>query len=187
MSAASFAATCKTVSQLKLRPTALYLLAVTLDDGPEDLFSPAAIKAILKVAENEWVNDKRALASQSLIPPPETDVEEEEERDAHQRGGDQGHTRRSATGGAASSAHPATRACRSSTRPWRCWRKSRPSRWRASSAPNSRRIRSGVSSISLSRSSTRWPSGQRHESCRGEGLSGIRTRWFTSTSLARWG
>ena len=60
MSAARFAATCETVSHLKLRPTALYLLGSHLDDGPDDLFSPKAIKAVLKVAETEWVNAERA-------------------------------------------------------------------------------------------------------------------------------
>jgi hypothetical protein len=79
MSAASFAATCETVSQLKLRPTALYLLGGHLDDGPDDLFSPEAIKAVLKVAETEWVNAERANSiAESLIPPPEIDDEEAE-------------------------------------------------------------------------------------------------------------
>ena len=83
MNAARFASKLETVSNLKLRPTALYLLGSKLDDGPDDLFSPKAIKAILKVAEDEWVNAKRAQAiAESLRPPPKIDDEEEEEERA---------------------------------------------------------------------------------------------------------
>ena len=86
MNAARFAAKLATVSNLKLRPTALYLLGSKLDDAPDDLFSPKAIKAILKVAEGEWVNAKRAQAiAESLRPPPEIDDEEERASEVEER------------------------------------------------------------------------------------------------------
>jgi hypothetical protein len=78
MCAANFAAKWVTVTHLKLRPTALYLLGSHLDDGPDDLFSPEAIEAILKVAESEWVNDERAHAiAKSFVQPLENDEQEE--------------------------------------------------------------------------------------------------------------
>ena len=65
------------MGNLKLRPTTLYLLGSKLDDGPDDLFTPKAIEAILKVAETEWVNPARAQTiAASLIPTPEIDEEQ---------------------------------------------------------------------------------------------------------------
>ena len=81
MAAAKFAAKFPTVGNLKLRPTTLYLLGTELDE-PDGLYSPKAIKAILKAAETEWINADRADdIARSLLPPepPETTEEETEE------------------------------------------------------------------------------------------------------------
>ena len=80
MNAARLTAKLESVSNLKLRPTALYLLGSKLD-GQDPLFSPEAIKAILKVAASEWVNADRAreIAKSLLpLPPPPGTVEEVE-------------------------------------------------------------------------------------------------------------
>ena len=80
INAARLAGQIGNVANLKLRPTALYLLGSYIDDEPDDLFSPAALKAILKVAETEWVNAERAYAiAQSLVPPVEEEKPSEEE------------------------------------------------------------------------------------------------------------
>jgi hypothetical protein len=70
MAAARFAAKFKTVLNLKLRPTALYLLGRERDN-PDGLYSRKAIAAILKAAETEWINAERAREiAMSLLPPP---------------------------------------------------------------------------------------------------------------------
>jgi hypothetical protein len=70
MNAARFAAKFETVSNLKLRPTALYLLGKELDD-PTSFYNRKAIKAILKAAETDWVNVERAREiAASLQPKP---------------------------------------------------------------------------------------------------------------------
>ena len=70
MNAARFAAKFETVSNLKLRPTALYLLGKELDD-PTSFYNRKAIKAILKAAETEWINADRAREiAASLQPKP---------------------------------------------------------------------------------------------------------------------
>jgi hypothetical protein len=80
MSAARLAAKSPTVGDLRLRPTTLYLLGSKLDDGPDDLFSPKAIEAILKEAETDWVNPARAYdIAASLRPPPEIDDDDDED------------------------------------------------------------------------------------------------------------
>ncbi len=77
MNAAHFAAKYETVSDLKLRPTALYLLGGELDN-PHGLYTPKAIKAILKAAATEWVNAERACdIAKSLLPPPPLRTSEE--------------------------------------------------------------------------------------------------------------
>jgi hypothetical protein len=70
MNAARLAAKFETVSNLKLRPTVLYLLGKELDD-PTSFFNRKAIKAILKAAETDWVNVERAREiAASLQPKP---------------------------------------------------------------------------------------------------------------------
>ena len=78
MAAARFAAKFTTVANLKLRPTALYLLARELDDT-NGFFNRKAIKVILKAAETEWVNVDRAFEiARSLQPvPPIEEIEAE--------------------------------------------------------------------------------------------------------------
>lgn len=71
MAAAHFVAKFPTVTNLKLRPTALYRLGRALDN-PDDLFSDRkTIKAILKAAETEWVSVYRALTIADALRPPE--------------------------------------------------------------------------------------------------------------------
>ena len=70
MDAARLAERMCNVSQLKLRPTALYLLGGELDN-PDGLFNSKAVAAILKAAETELVNADRAREiAVSLLPPP---------------------------------------------------------------------------------------------------------------------
>jgi Protein of unknown function (DUF3102) len=77
MAAARFAAKIPNVVNLKLRPTALYLLGRELDD-PSDFYSPKVIKAILKAAETEWVNTERAFEIARSLQPPEPPIEDRE-------------------------------------------------------------------------------------------------------------
>ena len=76
MSAARFAAKYETVANLKLRPSALYLLGGEVDD-PYTLFNKKALKAIFKEAEAKWVSATRAnnIALSLLAPSPKTIVE----------------------------------------------------------------------------------------------------------------
>ena len=68
MNAARLAAKIPNVVNLKLRPTALYLLGGEIDD---DFYSRKVIRGILKAAETEWINDDRAYEiALSLQPPP---------------------------------------------------------------------------------------------------------------------
>jgi DUF3102 family protein len=78
MAAAHFGAKFETVSNLKLRPTALYRLGRELDN-PTGLYGRTTIKAILKAAETEWINEDRAdEIARSLQPPePPKTIEEE--------------------------------------------------------------------------------------------------------------
>jgi hypothetical protein len=97
MNAARLAAKFLTVKNLKLRPTALYLLGRHLDDGPDALFSPKAIEAILKAAKSEWVNDRRAYdIAGELQPPPETEEQEEEHEDEAEQEQEEEEERRAA-------------------------------------------------------------------------------------------
>ena len=78
MNAAHFAAKYETVADLKLRPSALYLLGSSKLDG--ELFSPTAIEAILAAAETEWVDDQRAYdIAYSVLPDPDPEPEKAEE------------------------------------------------------------------------------------------------------------
>ena len=70
LAAARFAAKFPTVVNLKLRPTALYLLGRELDD-PDGLYSRKAIEAILKAAKTEWINVGRAKEIATSLQPPE--------------------------------------------------------------------------------------------------------------------
>ena len=79
---ASRLANWKRVTNLKLRPTALYLLGGKLDDP---LFPPEAVEAILEAAKTEWVNGKRALAiADSVLNPPPSPEEIEKRRQAEE-------------------------------------------------------------------------------------------------------
>ena len=70
MAATRFAAKFVTVTNLKLRANVLYLLGKALDN-PNGLYSRKAITAILKAAETEWINERRAREiATSLLPPP---------------------------------------------------------------------------------------------------------------------
>ncbi len=102
---ASRLANWKRVTNLKLRPTALYLLGGKLDDP---LFPPEAVEAILEAAKTEWVNGKRALAiANSVLNPPPSPEEIEKRRQAEEiekkRGGERGHTGRPAAESTAAS------------------------------------------------------------------------------------
>jgi len=78
MAAARFATKYETVADLKLRPSALYLLGGELDD-PHGLFNRKVVKAILKEAETEWVSATRAYdIERSLRPKPSPKPTEEE-------------------------------------------------------------------------------------------------------------
>jgi Protein of unknown function (DUF3102) len=81
MAAARFAAKFETVSNLKLRPTALYLLGRGLDNNP-DFYSRKVIKAILKAAETEWINADRADQIATSLQPPEPSEPPIEETEA---------------------------------------------------------------------------------------------------------
>jgi hypothetical protein len=59
MNAAKFAARHPVVSDLKLRPAALYALAQHMDE-PMGLYDGDALEAIFKEAETEWVGHERA-------------------------------------------------------------------------------------------------------------------------------
>jgi len=71
MAAARLADKFETVSNLKLRPTALYLLGRELDD-PNSWFDCQALEAIFAAAKTEWISGDRAREiAWSLLPPPE--------------------------------------------------------------------------------------------------------------------
>ena len=72
MNAARFAAKFEIVSNLKLRPTALYRLGRELDD-PTGLYNRQAIEAILKAAETRWINADEARAIAKALQPPKPD------------------------------------------------------------------------------------------------------------------
>jgi hypothetical protein len=78
INAARFAAKFETVSNLKLRPTALYLLGRKLDelDDPDGFYNREVIKAILKAAETEWINLDRAVEIATSLQPLEPPIEE---------------------------------------------------------------------------------------------------------------
>jgi hypothetical protein len=78
MNAARFAAEFETVSNLKLRPTALYLLGRKLDelDDPNGFYNREVITAILEAAETEWINLNRAEEIATSLQPPEPSIEE---------------------------------------------------------------------------------------------------------------
>jgi hypothetical protein len=59
MAAARFAAKYEMVANLKLRPSALYMLGAEMD-RPNTWFNPETLKTIFKEAETKWVNDGRA-------------------------------------------------------------------------------------------------------------------------------
>ena len=69
MAAARLAAKFATVANLKLRPTALYLLGRGMNDNAS-LYSDKAIEAVLKAAETEWISADRAYAIAFAAQPP---------------------------------------------------------------------------------------------------------------------
>ena len=77
MAAARLAARIPNVANLKLRPTALYLLGRELDD-PDGFYNREAVAAILKAAETESVNAGRAEEIATSLQPPEPTIEEVE-------------------------------------------------------------------------------------------------------------
>jgi hypothetical protein len=79
MLASNFAAKYETVANLKLRPSALYLLGREIDD-PDTLINKKALKAIFKEAEVKWVSATRAndIALSLFAPPPKAIVEIDE-------------------------------------------------------------------------------------------------------------
>jgi hypothetical protein len=69
----------ETISNLKLRPTALYLLGRALEHDPYGLYPRKTINAILKAAETEPITAERAEEiAVSLRPPPKPAIEEAE-------------------------------------------------------------------------------------------------------------
>jgi hypothetical protein len=72
MAAARFAAKFPTVGNLRLRPTALYVLGHDLA-SPSGLYDCKAIRAIFSEAKTKWVNEKRAreIAEALQKPKPE--------------------------------------------------------------------------------------------------------------------
>jgi hypothetical protein len=77
MAAARLAAQIPNVVNLKLRPTALYLLGGEVND-PTGFYNRKAIKAILKTAETEWVNEDRAFKIALTLQPPMPPVDDVE-------------------------------------------------------------------------------------------------------------
>lgn len=75
MNAARLAARIPNVANLKLRPTALYLLGRELDD-PDGFYDREAVAAILRAAETEWVNEVRAEEIATSLQPPEPSIDE---------------------------------------------------------------------------------------------------------------
>ncbi|QHO78200.1 hypothetical protein ACH79_42095 [Bradyrhizobium sp. CCBAU 051011] len=71
MAAARFAAKFPIVTNLKLRPTALYRLGRALDDLDDPFNDRKTIKAILKAAETGWVSVHRAHTIADALRPPE--------------------------------------------------------------------------------------------------------------------
>jgi hypothetical protein len=77
MDAARFADKFASVANLKLRPTALYLLGHDLA-CPSGLYDHKAISAILKAAKTEWISAERAygIAMSLVKPKPPKTIEE---------------------------------------------------------------------------------------------------------------
>ena len=71
MVAARFAAKFPTVANLKLRPSALYMLGHDLEH-PCGLFDRRAMRAILRAAKTQWISGDQARDIAEELQPPES-------------------------------------------------------------------------------------------------------------------